>query len=136
MVRKMATENAEVLRFTKNEFSKGLPFIKVEDDEIIRNGEFYDVKSLKITQDSVLLFAYRDTKEKQLVAVFTKMAQNNSDNQIAFILNNFTQLFVFEVAEKIQLSNTISLKKSINWPYICNWQQVVVASDFPPPELG
>lgn len=132
----MATENAEVLRFTKNEFSKGLPFIKVEDDEIIRNGEFYDVKSIKITQDSVLLFAYRDTKEKQLVAVFTKMAQNNSDSQITFILNNFTQLFVFEVAEKTQLDNAIFLKNTVVWTYICNWQQIVVSGDFPPPELG
>lgn len=132
----MATEKAEVLCFTKAEFSNGLPFIKVEDDEIIINGEFYDVKSIKITKDSVLLFAYRDTKEKQLVAVFTKMAQNNSDSQISFILNHFTQLFVFEPAEKTQSDNAIFLKNTVFLTYICNWQQVVVASDFPPPELG
>ncbi len=134
----MAFDEAEVLGFSKEELIHKLPFVRVADkeDEIIFNGEYFDVKAATFSGDSVFLYAYRDTKEKQLVEVYTQKAQNDNSNPTVFFLHNFSHLFVFEATASINLATTTYSKKSIAIPYICSLPQSVVFINYPPPKIG
>ncbi len=96
-LREMAASEADVIAFSKKDFSHGLPFLRVPDkaDEIILDGEFYDVKDVEISDDSVFLFAYRDSDEKFLVSQFEKSARDNDQSPLAVLLHQFTSIFTF-----------------------------------------
>lgn len=107
-LREMAANEADLIAFSRKDFSYGLPFVRVPDkaDEIILNGEFYDVKDVEITADSVFLFAYRDSDEKFLVAQFEKSARENDQSPLDVLLHHFSSIFTF-----------ISGENEINYPF-------------------
>ncbi len=92
----MAREDAEVLAFSKKDFENGLPYTIVPDknDEIIFEGEYFDVKDTRTTKDSIFLYAYRDTREKLLVQQFEKQTRENDTGPAATLLHQFNSLFV------------------------------------------
>jgi len=92
----MAMEDAEVLAFSKKDFEHGLPYTIVpdKDNEIIYKGEFFDVKDTRTTNDSVFLYAYRDTREKILVQQFEQQAREEDNSPAATLLQQFNSLFV------------------------------------------
>jgi len=133
----MAAENAEVLAFSKKDFRHGLPFIRVadKDDEIIFLGEFFDVKNMKVSSDSIFLYAYRDSNEKHLVAQFEKSARENDQSPLAMLLHQFSGIFTF-----------ISGVNEISFPFrnTCDFEFLPVAdknydylaeAESPPPRL-
>lgn len=111
-LREMAASEADVIAFSKKDFSHGLPFIRVPDkaDEIILDGEFYDVKDVEFSDDSVFLFAYRDSDEKFLVSQFEKSARDNDQSPLAVLLHQFTSIFTFipATAENFSVVNNSS----------------------------
>lgn len=136
-LREMAASEADVIAFSKSDFSHGLPFFRVpdKDDEIILHGEFYDVKDVEISSDSVFLFAYRDSNEKFLIAQFEKSARDNDQSPLAVLLHQFTTIFTFIPAtiEKFSVVNNSSDIIFINPGFIYNCEKSDVIS--PPPRL-
>ena len=88
VTRKMSEKDGIRLRFSKKEISIKLPFQIVEQDEIIMGDEFYDIKSFRETEDSLILIAYKDTDEKKLVASFSrKLHERNNENWMKNIIS-------------------------------------------------
>ena len=136
-LREMAASEADVIAFSKKDFSHGLPFIRVPDkaDEIILDGEFYDVKDVEVSGDSVFLFAYRDSDEKFLVSQFEKSARDNDQSPLAVLLHQFTTIFTFIPAttEKFSIVNNSSDIVFIDSDIIYNCVDADIIS--PPPRL-
>lgn len=134
-LREMVASEADVIAFSKKDFSNGLPFFRVPDkaDEIILDGEFYDVKDVEISDDSVFLFAYRDSDEKHLVAQFEKAASDNDQSPLAVLLNQFTSVFTFTAPPE---SGTLSSDQTgiiVRIIFEKQLSTVFISSDSPPP---
>lgn len=136
-LREMAKDEAEILSFSRSDFRNGLPFTAVADksDEIIYQGEFYDVKDYKVTSDSIFLFAYRDTREKQLMAQFEKNAREQDKSPASKYLHLFTHLFICiplppsDVIKTFAFGTFQFVVKSNNYQYLEYW------IDSPPPRI-
>ncbi len=137
-LREMAASEADVIAFSKKDFSHGLPFIRVPDkaDEIILDGEFYDVKDVEISGDSVFLFAFCDSDEKHLVAQFEKSASDNDQSPLAVLLHQFTNIFVFipATAENFSVVNHLTDIVFIDSNDIYNCVNADILS--PPPRIA
>jgi len=136
-LRELATEDAELLAFSKNDFLHGLPFTRVvdKDDEIILQGEFFDVKNIAVTEDSVFMYAYRDSNEKHLVAQFEKSARENDHSPAAMLLQQFTSFFIFIPLNQTQLTFLPSFHELIFISDNNFYHLKGTACDSPPPRL-
>ncbi|MGD9492462.1 MAG: hypothetical protein AB7V36_03800 [Bacteroidales bacterium] len=136
-LREMAASEADVIAFSKSDFSHGLPFFRVpdKDDEIILHGEFYDVKDVEISDDSIFLFAYRDSDEKFLVAQFEKSARENDQSPLAVLLQQFTNIFTF-IPVSVEFSPVVNHASDIVF-IVSNGIYSFVNADVisPPPRL-
>lgn len=72
ITREMAEKDGVTLCFSKKEMSHMLPFEVIKKHEIYFDSEFYDLKSVRETKDSVIFTAFKDTDEKKLVASYSK----------------------------------------------------------------
>lgn len=132
----MAREEAERIAFSKSEFSHGLPFIKVPDksDEIVFRGEFYDVKNVELTSDSVILFAYCDSDEKHLVAEFMKSAKDDSNDPLEDIIELFSEIQLFFPDNQLKASCSCPSVVLLQDFYGRHMQFVFLSIESPPPQ--
>ena len=88
----MADSEGEILKFSRQSLLKKLPFQVVKKHEIIFQGNFYDIKKIKIVNDSIIVIAFNDKNEKQLVTQFSKyLRQRDKKGEIGHILLQFSQ---------------------------------------------
>lgn len=134
-LREMAASEADVIAFSKKDFSKGLPFFRVPDkaDEIILDGEFYDVKDVEISDDSVFLFAYRDSDEKKLVEQYEKSAGENDRSPVATLLQHFSSIFIFIAPSESHTLSTDQTGIIVRMIFEKQISPVFISSDSPPP---
>ncbi len=62
-LRNLPDSQLEVLRFSKVNFSKA----RIDDDEVVLNGNMYDIARISLKKDSVLVFALHDKAEDNLL---------------------------------------------------------------------
>lgn len=132
----MAREEAERIAFSKSEFSHGLPFIKVPDksDEIVFRGEFYDVKNVELSADSVILFAYCDSDEKHLVEKFMNSAKDDSNNPFEDIIELFSDIQLFFPDNQVKASCSCPSAVLLQDFYGRHLQFVFLSIESPPPQ--
>ncbi len=137
-MKSLAVYEAESLRFSKKDFDQGLPFIKVRDkiDEIIYKGEYFDVKAIVHKADSVILFAYKDIREKELMACYEKSARDDKHSPFSKMLRDFSSHFIC-----IQCTETCCIpdpacQNVTTGIYSEHWYKVFCGTDYPPPRLA
>lgn len=136
VLRKLATQEAERLSFSRSEFLHGLPFIKVldKDDEIVFNGEFYDVKKIELSADSVILFAYCDSDEKHLVDEFMNSAKDDGNNPLEDIIELFSDIQLFFPDNQVKASCSCPSTVLCQDYYGRHLQNVFLSIESPPPQ--
>ncbi len=92
---------------------KNINWLKKEK-EVLIDGQFFDVKCIKIVGDMVLLTGYFDCKEDKLVNKITHLFQqkDNSNSPINQTAVKFLYFPIFSTADKININ--------LNWHYISN----------------
>lgn len=137
-LQKMAASDGDVLRFSIHDFSCKLPFQKVQgkDDEIIYQGEYFDVKMFSIKGDSIYLYAYRDVREKMLMAQFEKMQREHDTSPAAVLLRNFSTIFTFLPNETIE--TPLIEETNIRTSDLCveQYYSALILPEAPPPRLS
>jgi hypothetical protein len=86
-------DQLEVLRLTKKKYTE----VRVDEHEVKVNGKMYDIARMKISDDSVIVYALHDEKEDNLLAlmgeIISKPLKDRSSMPVE-IVQFLTLLFV------------------------------------------
>jgi hypothetical protein len=86
-------DQLEVLRLTKKKYAE----VRVDEHEVKVNGKMYDIARVKVSDDSVIVYALHDEKEDNLLAlmgeIISKPLKDRSSMPVA-IVQFLTLLFV------------------------------------------
>ncbi len=112
---------------------------RISSHEISLNGEMYDVKSIKYSDNKVELLVIKDTKEESIIANI-KLLVNNSgqrsplpDNLIKLLTLDYTcphSTNVFLLQDQV-----IQLQRTFNFPFCENIISFKCEISSPPPKL-
>ena len=77
-LKNMPDEEMDLLIFTYADLKNGIPFEIIHNDEILYNGEMYDIKKIEHKSSQVVLFGFHDVNEKQWIQYWKNILASDS----------------------------------------------------------
>jgi hypothetical protein len=125
-------DQLEVLRLTKKKYNEA----RVDEHEVKVNGKMYDIARMKVSEDSVIVYALHDEKEDNLLAlmgeIISKPLKDRSSMPVA-IVQFLTLLFIQPCADTDFFSVTAGIFVS---EYRFSMQVAAPVMDSPPPKTA